>query len=173
MVPAKRSGADGSPKDTVPPAEADWRGGAGRRLVALLMLVVLPGCYHYVPVDAETPARGDAIRAQVPGLTVEVGDVAVRAVETVDGEFIGWNGDRLFLSATWLTTQGGRGFDGLHYTVDLERQNVNALLEKRLHTGNTVLMAGAVTAGAVLLHALLQGNLIKAEGPSGPGGPAK
>ena len=143
------------------------------RLVALLVLFSLGGCYHYVPVDPEAPKRGDPVRAEVPGLTVEVGDVAVRSVAQVDGEFISVTDDRLLLSATWLTNEAGRGFDGLHYTVDLERQNLNALLEKRLHTRNTVLMAGAVTAGAVLLHALLQGNLIKADGPSGPGGPAK
>lgn len=143
------------------------------RLLAPLILLSLAGCYHYVPVDPDAPARGDAIRAQVPGLTVEVGDVAVRSVATVDGEFISVTADRLLMSATWLTNESGRGFDGLHYTVDLERQNLNALLEKKLHTRNTVLMAGAMTAGAVLLHALLQGNLIKADGPSGPGGPAK
>lgn len=134
------------------------------------LLVWTTGCTHYVPIGPDPLERGDPVRAVIAPRAVEVGDIAVRDVETVDGEFVQADQDRLYLSAMRLTTRSGREFQGLGHTVDLERSGIQDLMAKRLHVGRTLLFTGALATGAVLLQMVLSGGESTAEGPPGNGG---
>ena len=134
------------------------------------LLVMMTGCTHYVPVGPERLDRGDPVRAVIAPRAVEVGDIAVRDVETLDGEFIQLDSDRIYLSAMWLTNRNGREFDGLGHTVELDRTGIQDLMAKKVHVGRTLLFTGALATGAVLLQMVLSGGESTAEGPPGNGG---
>lgn len=154
------------------------RGSARRRVwrsrIALFslpfLLVSLTGCTHYIPIGPDRLDRGDPVRVVIPPRSLEVGDIAVRDVETVDGEFVRLDPDRMYLSAMWLTTRTGREFDGLGHTVDLERSAIEDLMVKRIHVGRTLLFTGVIATGAVVLGLLVEGGESGGEGPPGNGG---
>ena len=149
---------------------ARFRGGASRAAL-LLGVLLLGGCYHYVPSEAEALRRGDPVRARVSGVPVEVGDIAVRDVTTVDGELVSVMDRQVYLSAMRLTNRAGREFDGLRSTVAIERASLDGLFEKRLDATNTALAAAALTAGAVLLHTILDSSGgVSGRGSGGGGG---
>ncbi|MGK7313114.1 MAG: hypothetical protein ACN0LA_12820 [Candidatus Longimicrobiales bacterium M2_2A_002] len=155
-----------------------WRGPARHRAwrsrIALFslpfLLVWMTGCTHYVPIGPDRLDRGDPVRAVIAPRAVEVGDIAVRDAETVDGEFVQMDADRLYLSAMQITTRSGRKFEGLGHTVELERSAVQELMAKRIHVGRTLLFSGAIATGAVLLGLLVGGGESAGEGPPGNGG---
>lgn len=141
------------------------------RAILLLGALLLGGCYRYVPSDTDGLRRGDPVRAQVSGVPVEVGDIAVRDVTTVDGEFVSIMDQQVYLSAMRVTNRAGREFDGLRSTVAIERTSLDGLFEKRLDVTNTALAAAALTAGAVLLHTILDSaGGISGQGSGGGGG---
>ena len=158
-----------------------WRGPARRRawrsriaLVSLpFLLVWTTGCTHYVPIGPDRLDRGDPVRAVIAPRAVEVGDIAVRDAETVDGEFVRLDADRLYLSAMHLTTRSGREFEGLGHTVELERSAVQDLMVKQIHVGRTLLFTGAIATGAFILQMILPGGEGTTEGPPGNGGTPK
>ena len=119
-----------------------------RRLL-LASLIVLAGCYRYVPLETGAPAlaRGDPIRAHLDGASIDLEEITVRNIRSMDAELVELSGSELVVSALWLdSATPGIGYPGEGWTVELPRTSVLSI-ERRVFD---VLRTAVVVGGAVL-----------------------
>ncbi len=120
-----------------------------RRLL-FVSLTLLSGCYKYVPVEAGAPqlARGDPIRAHLDAASVDLEEVTVHNIRSVDAEVVQLNGSELIVSALWLDSNTpGIGYPGEGWTVQLPRTSVVSIDRKVFDVWRTaVVIGGAVLA---------------------------
>ena len=119
-----------------------------RRLL-FTSLIVLAGCYKYVPLDTGAPAlaRGDPIRAHLDGASVDLREVTVRNIQRMDAEIVELSGAELVVSALWLdSATQGIGYPGEGWTVELPRNSVLSIERKVFDVWRTAVVVG----GAVL-----------------------
>lgn len=157
-----------------------WRATPGRRaravIAAVLLLLHVSSCYHYVPANSTALPIGASVLIGIndqgrialmepigPGVRRLGGQVvastdttvvmAVNGVDYIDLETtVHWAGDRVMLS----------------------RSYINDVQERRFSKGRTWLMAGVVVVGAILASTLAISGFGSEGGdtklPPGPGG---
>ena len=118
--------------------------------VALFALVfVSAGCFQYVPPGDVVPTRGSPIRLYLERpSSFELTQFTINNVTTLDGEWVARDAGDVVLSAKWLESVGGIGFDGENLTVRIPEANINALEAKRVswwRTGAALLGGAALT----------------------------
>ena len=122
---------------------------SGVRRLLLASLIVLAGCYRYVPLETGAPAlaRGDPIRAHLDGASIDLEEITVRNIRSMDAELVELSGSELIVSALWLdSATPGIGYPGEGWTVELPRTSVLSI-ERRVFD---VLRTAIVVGGAVL-----------------------
>lgn len=124
------------------------------------------GCHSYVRTDVPGLERGDRVRVFLsePG-AFRLGEVTAERVLQLDGEVVGWDEERLVLSAWWARSVSGREYAGEGLTVHVPREQVRDLEIRRL----AALETGLVSAGG-LAAALAIGAAMRSGGGSGSGG---
>ncbi len=112
-----------------------------------LAVLLLAGCYHYVPTERYAQPRGTAVRASLDSLaSFELSAVTVNNIERVDGEMVRLDQGDMVLSASWLHSIIGNGFDGGGWTVRIPESNLMSLQLKKVSLWRT----GVVIGGLVL-----------------------
>ena len=123
----------------------------------------MPACYHYVPGSIEAVDQGTPVRAHLePRGSFDLPGLTAHEVVRLDGEFISRNRNGLFVSATWLDAEGGRGFPGVGWTVRLDERTIQRFEVRRLSWVRT----GAVLAG-LAVGTYLGFDAIRGSGGSG------
>lgn len=117
------------------------------RTFAVLLTLLLPGCYHYVPEAGRTLARGTPIRVILNRpQSFELSSVTVNSVGIVTAEMIREADGAVFLSARWLDALTGQGFPGQGWTFRIPREDIGTLEVRTLSRWRTA----AVVAGGFL-----------------------
>lgn len=118
-------------------------------LLLMALLLGAEGCFSYVAESELTPTRGTPIRVHLERpASFELTRLTVNNVIIVSGELVDRNGGDVVLSATWLETDLGGGFDGEGWTLRIPDTNVSALEVKKFswwRTGVAVLGTAAAT----------------------------
>jgi hypothetical protein len=118
------------------------------RVSLFSLLFVAAGCFQYVPPGNITPTRATPIRLYLEQpSSFELTNLIVTNVIRVDGELVRRDGGDVILSATWLDTPGGVGFDGEGWTLRIPESNISVFELKRMSWWRT----GAVLLGGGLL----------------------
>lgn len=128
------------------------------RLLTLLPLLSLTGCYYYAATERQTGDPFQTVRAHFPEPSdVELSnEVTVRSVIRVDGRPVDWRGDTLLIRASSLHQTGERTFTPPSgETMWIPRSRMSELQERRVDLGRTALLAGGVAAAGAGLGLLL------------------
>lgn len=128
------------------------------RLLTLLLLLPLTGCYYYAATEGQTRDPLQIVRAQFhePSDVVLSNEVTVRSVVRVDGRPMDWRGDTLLIRASSLHQTGERSFTPPSgETMWIPRSRMSALQERRVDLGRSALLAGGVAAAGAGLGLLL------------------
>ena len=123
----------------------------GRLLFALLVL--LGGCYKYVPVEAGARglARGDPVRVRLDLASVDLEDITVRNIRSMDAEVVRLSGSELIVSALWLDSDTpGVGYPGGGWTVQLPRGSVVSIDKRVFDVWRTAAVVGGTLLGTYL-----------------------
>lgn len=111
----------------------------------LALLFATEGCFSFVQESELAPTRGSPIRVHLERpASFELTRVTVNDVTTVNGELVSRADGEVVLSATWLDTVFGDGYDGEGWTLRIPETNVSALEVKQFSWWRTgaVLFAG-------------------------------
>ncbi|HXM38738.1 MAG TPA: hypothetical protein VN908_08810 [Gemmatimonadales bacterium] len=138
-----------------------------------VMLLLGTGCYYYEPVAVPAPRPGAYLSLALtdsgtthfwPYLGPDVGAVRGRLIDSDDRRFT--------LSVLSVGLRHGQELYWKGETVQLPREYVAFLQERRLSTGRTLLTAGAsITAFVALLSAVTHSGI--GSGRPGGGGPPR
>lgn len=138
-----------------------------------LLFLALSGCYTYSPVDEGLPDAGSEVRLRLndEGTERVASQTFLSQPDVVEGRLLeGRNVElRMLVSrpARREFVAGGRARD----TVGVPRSGIESVELKRLETGKTVALFGGITAGAVLLGAVVLSSTGDGGGlPDGGGG---
>ena len=120
------------------------------RATLFVSLILLGGCYKYVPVEAGAPqlVRGAPIRAHLDGASVDLEEVTVHNIRSVDAEVVELSGSELIVSALWLDSETPDiGYPGDGWTVELPSASVVSIERRVFDLWRTaVLIGGAALA---------------------------
>lgn len=133
-------------------------------------LIVLSGCYSYVPVGAGAhPTRGTQVRARLSRPeNVALSDLTVSNVVLMDAEIVRSDADSLVVSAMSLRSATGGAFAAAGETVAVPASSVESLEERRMSAiRSTVLVVAAGTLAALLFRGF--GTLDDGAGGGKPG----
>lgn len=141
-----------------------------RRAVALLLVVLLPACYSYVPLETGSPTTGDDVRVH---LTEEAtrASAAIRRSGDGSGGFVTGLVLRASGDALTLSTRGERymrsgvGSASLRDTLTLTAPEIRQIERNELDAARTAVLAG-LGVGAVAAAVILVANA----NPSGSSG---
>jgi hypothetical protein len=118
-------------------------------LPMLALILLAEGCFQYVPVGGTPLDRGSLIRLRLERpASFELTQVTVNDVSIVNGEWVASDAGDMLLSATWLESFNGIGYDGENLTLRIPEANVSTLEAKRFSWWRTgaVLLGGAIGA---------------------------
>ena len=140
-----------------------------RRAVALLLVILLPACYSYVPLESGSPRTGDDVRVH---LAEEANRGSTRvALDEENGPFVTGlvlrsRSDSLTLSVRGQAARHSRvGYPALRDTLTLAGSEIRRIDRNQLDVLRTTVLAG-LGAGAVATAVILVINA----NPSGSGG---
>jgi len=143
--------------------------GWGRRTVSFLLLVLLPACYSYVPLESGGPNVGQDVQIHVAEGSSQAG--LARDDGTITGMVLRSWADSITVSRKRAgSSHTGVGSDVLRDTVTLSRAEISEIDGSRLDAGRTavlVALGAGVIAGAVVLVANANPN--NSTGGGGPG----
>jgi len=123
--------------------------------VALLAAgTLLAGCYHYVPCGNAQVPRATPVRVHLaPPRSFELPSVTVHNVSTINAEMVREENVDLVLSAKWLDTMTGGGFDGENWTLRVPRSAIGNMEIRRLSVWRTAgVLAGGILATYLGFH---------------------
>ena len=132
---------------------------------AYLLTILLPaltlGCFSYVPVDVESVPVGTSVRAHLSPTGTEA--FASRTGvdrETVNGTLVEKrNSSLVFLVRSVSSAQSSASLDDLFQQVDVPRQDIVQVEQKKLQTEKTALtIAGGIVGAGVFLYFSLRGE---------------
>jgi hypothetical protein len=141
-----------------------------RFLPLLLLLPIVGGCYHYVPVETVAHPQGTPMRANLGSMAAfELAQITVNNIDRVEGELVRVDAGDLILSATWLQAVTGNGYPGNGWTVRIPEANITGVEQKRFSWWRTgVVVGGFAIATWLGFEALGVGPF--GEGGGGSGG---
>jgi len=127
-------------------------------LVAVLMLG-LAGCYHFVPLNQETPIPGEHIRVRLsPGAAMGLTERLGQQVRTVEGPLISSLGDSLSLDVGWGGLYAGTPFEGRRETLSFSADAIVEVERRELSRTRTGVVGGLVLAATVLVIQAISGG---------------
>lgn len=137
-----------------------------RAVAALLLpLVVLNGCYTFVPTQ-EVPSQGARVQVHLSKpQDVRLADVTANDVVLISGEVARVDSAALILSAYTLRSQSGYENIGRGESVGLLRENIAGIRRRKISPLNT---AGLIAIGVALGVAV--GVALAEAGNQGEGG---
>ena len=140
------------------------------RRATILLVPLLSSCYTYQPLKQPEPVPGDRVSAQLTtegsrDLTAQIGPEILH----VEGNVVRADSSVMELEVHEVETYRGirSGWHGEH--VQLPRQALAGMQQRRLSIGGTGLLAGVVAAGLVLAYQVLGGSG-SSEGTNGGSG---
>ena len=140
------------------------------RLVPLVAIAALTGCYSYLPVGAAEPQVGAHVTA---GLTEDGADTLARSVgpgiTTLRGDVVEAQDGTLTLAVTSVTDRLGQVTSWKGEQVRVPRVVVGSLEQRRLALGRSLLLAAAFLGGSVAAWEAYQGGIRGGAIPN-PGG---
>lgn len=141
-----------------------------RRSLRCIPLLLLGGCFMYVPVGPQRPVAGNELRATLTtdgtaAVTPQLGPNVLMltgiAAAPTETEL------PLAVQSFRILGQGDRPFD--QSIVRLDRRHIEYLEIRKLSKARTALFIGGIIAGGLLLdRALLGGGLWGGDGKPGP-----
>jgi hypothetical protein len=137
--------------------------GSLRRRIAAGGLVVVPlatACYAYRPLGNPAPRMGAEVRATfAEPLPVQLGEVTIRDVKTVEGQVYSANRDTVLVWGMWVHTLAGSRYSAKGGSFTLSRDRIASLEERRFsaaRSGAAALIVAGLVAG---LFTLVEGAL--------------
>ena len=122
-----------------------------RRLLPVGILLCA-GCYSYVGVRGVEPAENSDVRVDfVSPQDVNLQDVTVHGITSLQGRLLYSNADSVALAVTKLWGLEGRSYDATRVGVSLPKGGVAAVREWRLSPAKTGLAILAGGAGIVAM----------------------
>lgn len=143
---------------------------ASRRAIALLLLVALPACYSYVPLESGSPRAGDDVRVHLTEASTRGSSLASGMDDEgrpfVTGLVLRTLNDSLTLAIDGADARySGVGSPFLRDTLTLAGSEIRQIERSELDALRTAVLAG-LGAGAVATAVILVINA----SPSGSGG---
>lgn len=145
-----------------------------RSSIAFLLLVLLPGCYSYTPLETGEPRVGQDVQVHLaePGGSDSPSPAPATGGRTLSGLVVSSRADSLTLSMSgggaWNSQVGSAA---LRDTLTLARSSIRQIDLNRVDPVRTTIMAGlgaaAVTAAVILVANSSPDN---SSGSGGPGG---
>jgi hypothetical protein len=131
-----------------------------------LALLGVAACQHYVPATVNDLERMNRVRVRLSEpLEVELMDLTANNATLLDGEVVRWDDESLILSVWWVEAMGGLEFRGVGETVEVPRDQIAELEERKISVFQTVGLAALLVAGMVLI-----GSAFSGAGSSGEDG---
>ncbi len=142
-------------------------------IVIIAATLVLAGCYSYQPLARATPIPNTRVVVQLTDAgTQRLAGYLGRNSTSVDGRVLGVSDSMLQLSVVAVHATDG----DVHYwkgePIDLPRETIAGILQRRLAKGSTALVGGIATAVLVGLAGVLTGGFSDGSG-GGPPPPPK
>lgn len=130
---------------------------AAGKLFGTLFTALTLACYSYTPVNLDSVAPGQSVRARVTGQALDrVRDQLGSDSRVVEGEVVVADNGSLLLGVTAATRQVGFHFESLNQRITLHDRDVLELERKELDRTRTyVVAAGAGVAVGAILFAML------------------
>lgn len=140
--------------------------------LALVLVALLSGCYHYVPVVGEDPSPGQEVRLRLDSPTsAQFSDRMGRTVRSVEGPLVGLTPDSLVVDVGWGAFYAGTVFEGRRDTLRFERSQLLEVDRKEFSRTRTgVLAAGFAVVVVAAIRAITTGGQGDGGG-NGPGDP--
>lgn len=126
------------------------RNTAFRPIAAMLMLT---GCFHYVPAAVEPPPRAQTeVRVTLAqSIDIPMGEFTLNEVTRIEGIVAAADGDTLGLVARWLYPRVGRKYDAMYGSYGIPVTQIQQLEEWRLSARTTAIVLGVSAAVLAVL----------------------
>lgn len=143
-----------------------------RTIATLLLLTLgLNGCFAYMPSHGAPLRQGQGVKAYLSTpQDVRLEAVTANNVAVVEGEMVRADSAVLVLSAGTLRSNAGYEQLGQGATVQIPRQNLSRLEERRVSVLRSVGLVGIAVALTVLTAAASNGSSARGGEGGGPGG---
>lgn len=143
----------------------------GFRVAGVLVLIVLPACFRYVPLDPAMVRPGEDVRLVV-SYDPQQGsnNLAALPAQSVEGELVRAGDDSVAVSIWIGRDYRGTPFESTYRTFTVPRRDVLRIERRKLSKWRTGLIAiGAAVGIAVLVDRV--GLIEDPNPPDDPGGP--
>lgn len=128
------------------------RAGTVFRFAVLPVLIALPACFTYVPLDPKTVPFGEDVRLVVSNdMFRESTILATRNDQAVEGELVRATDDSVGVSVWIGRDYKGTPFESTYQTFTVARRDVVRLERRRLSKWRTGLTALAAVVGIAVL----------------------
>lgn len=140
---------------------------------ALILVLLLAGCYSYHPLESPSPSSGTRVAAELtdPGSLELAGQIGPGAI-SVRGEVVESDPDALLLA---ITSVMGRNEQEMFWSgeqVRIPLTTVARVQQRRFALGKSILFGGAVLGGLFAAVKAFTGGASGGSVPGGGGGPA-
>lgn len=145
-----------------------------RLLQRLVLLLLVSGCYQYVPVEqpAPLPAPGEEVRVRLASpQPLELGTITVQDIAMIEGDVYRTEADTLAVFSRKLYTTYGFKHETNGAVYFLPPSEIRLLEVRQLRPAQTALTAAALTGGTLLFFDLALGVFGGGGGPQGGGDP--
>jgi len=143
-----------------------------KQLMIGLAVLLLAGCFTYVPYEQATPRAGDHVTADLtPGGSEELARLVGPRVGSVRGQVLTADGNSMLLSVSSTTSYDDQTTDWKGEQVAVPLGNVNQILTKKFSAGRTLMLTAAVVGVGILGAKILTGvDQSNHNGSTGGGG---
>ena len=143
-----------------------------RELASLVAVLSLSACYTYLPLKTPDPRPGTRVLAEITDSgSARLGEYLGREAGAVEGLVVTVSDTAIALAVTSVRARDGQQAFWKGEAVSLRRAFIGRLRERRLAKGGTLLVTGALAAGALLAVDAFSGGIFGTEkgGPPPPG----
>jgi hypothetical protein len=141
------------------------------RVSALILVVLVAGCYSYHPLEDPAPASGTQVAADLTDTgSLELASQVGPGVMSLRGEVVESNHDALLLALTSVLGRNEQEIFWRGEQVKVPLTVVMRVQQRRFAPGKTILFGGAVLGGLLAAVKAFEGNGNPGGGP-GSGGP--
>jgi hypothetical protein len=143
-----------------------------KNLTCVAAMLLLSGCFTYVPYEHTTPRTGDRVTADLtPSGSEDLARLVGPRVGSVRGQVVNADASSLLLSVSSTTNYDEVTTDWKGETVALPLGGVDHILAKKFSVGRTLLMTGVTVGVGILGAKILTGVTNSSNGTNGGGGP--
>jgi len=143
-----------------------------RDLTSLVAALSLSACYTYLPLKTPDPRPGTRVLAEITDSgSARLGEYLGRGADAVEGSVVTVSDTAIALAVSSVRARDGQQAFWKGESISLRRSFIGRLRERRLAKGGTLLVSGAIAAGALLAVNAFSGGIFGSEkgGPPPPG----